>query len=163
VLGLAYRPVNSDRFNALARYTHLAELDPGVGNRLLRPETSMDVFSVDTTFQITPRVEWASKLAGRNRDEQLLMLPAVETQMLLVIQRFNVNLYKPIDFGLEYRLLSAREADNDRQGWLTEVSWRLRRYLRLGVGYNFTDFSDNEFSQNDYNVQGWYFRVQGIY
>jgi hypothetical protein len=33
----------------------------------------------------------------------------------------------------------------------------------LGVGFNFTDFSDNEFSDNDYSVYGWFLRVQGRY
>jgi hypothetical protein len=35
--------------------------------------------------------------------------------------------------------------------------------FRVGAGYNFTDFSDDEFSQNDYSVKGWFFRVQGRY
>jgi hypothetical protein len=56
-----------------------------------------------------------------------------------------------------------KEADDRRQGWLSELTWELMRHFRIGVGYNFTDFSDNEFSQNDYSVQGWFFRVQGRY
>ena len=74
-----------------------------------------------------------------------------------------MNLYKPIDLGVEYRILDNKEADDRRQGWLGEMSWRLRRHLRFGLGYNFTDFSDNEFSQNDYSVHGWFLRVQGMY
>jgi hypothetical protein len=163
MLGVAYRPVVNDRFNALARYTHLSEIDPGTGTRSLAPETSMDVFSLDSTLQINPRLEWTQKLAARAQEDQLAALPTVETEMVLVVQRLTYNLYKPIDIGIEYRVLDAREADNSRRGWLTEVSWRLRRYVRLGVGYNFTDFSDNEFSQNDYSVHGWYFRIQGLY
>jgi len=31
------------------------------------------------------------------------------------------------------------------------------------VGYNFTDFSDDEFSNNDYSVKGWFLRLQGTY
>ena len=86
-----------------------------------------------------------------------------ESDTYLVIQRFNVVLKGPFDLGLEYRVLAQREADDRRQGWLTEFSWRVKRSLRLGVGYNFTDFSDNEFSQNDYSVGGVFLRIQGLY
>jgi hypothetical protein len=65
--------------------------------------------------------------------------------------------------GTEYRILLQDEADDMRQGWLSEVTWEAVKHLRLGVGYNFTDFSDNEFSDNDYSVHGWFFRIQGRY
>ena len=70
---------------------------------------------------------------------------------------------RPVDVGLGYRMLRQREADDLLQGWLTEVSGRVQRHLRLGIGYNFTDFSDDEFSQNDYSVHGLFLRLQGIY
>jgi hypothetical protein len=41
--------------------------------------------------------------------------------------------------------------------------WKLHKHFRFGVGYNFTDFSDSEFSTNDYKVDGWFLRVQGRY
>ncbi len=68
-----------------------------------------------------------------------------------------------IDFGVEYRILTQDEAGDTLQGWLTEVTWELMKHFRVGAGYNFTDFSDDEFSVNDYSVQGWFFRVQGRY
>jgi len=49
------------------------------------------------------------------------------------------------------------------QGWLIEATWEVIRHFRVGAGYNFTDFSDNEFSPNDYSSQGWFIRVQGRY
>jgi hypothetical protein len=41
--------------------------------------------------------------------------------------------------------------------------WRPIKHLRVGVGYNGTDFSDDEFSANDFSVRGWFFRLQGTY
>jgi hypothetical protein len=64
---------------------------------------------------------------------------------------------------MEYRILFQKEADDKRQGWLMELMWEATKNLRLGIGYNFTDFSDNEFSDNDYSVQGGFFRIQGKY
>ena len=56
-----------------------------------------------------------------------------------------------------------RLADDQRRGWLSEASWRVKENFRFGLGYNFTDFSDNELSTNDYEVGGWFLRIQGMY
>ena len=54
-------------------------------------------------------------------------------------------------------------ADDKRQGWLTELMWEPVNHFRIGVGYNFTDFSDNEFSDNDYSLHGWFTRIQATF
>ena len=35
--------------------------------------------------------------------------------------------------------------------------------MRLGIGWNFTNFSDNALTANDYEVEGFFFRIQGKY
>jgi hypothetical protein len=64
---------------------------------------------------------------------------------------------------VEYRILRQEEADDSRQGWLTELMWEAVKNIRLGAGYNFTDFSDNEFAENNYSVHGWFIRLQARY
>ena len=54
-------------------------------------------------------------------------------------------------------------ADNSSDGFLLEVNRLLLGHLRLGVGYNFTDFSDDALTANDYEVKGFFFRIQGKY
>jgi long-subunit fatty acid transport protein len=90
-------------------------------------------------------------------------MPAVTTHTSLIITRFNLALGKMFDLGTEYRVLAQREADDQRAGWLAELMWKPSKYIRLGAGYNFTDFSDNEFSNNNYSVRGWFIRLQGKY
>jgi len=46
---------------------------------------------------------------------------------------------------------------------LSEAMWSFTKYFSAGVGYNFTDFSDEMTSSNDYRMQGWFLRVQGRY
>ncbi|MFB3044946.1 MAG: hypothetical protein ACE10A_01330, partial [Acidiferrobacterales bacterium] len=77
-------------------------------------------------------------------------------------QRLNYNFYKAFELGAEYRVLDQKHSGR-RQGWLLEFMWRPIDHLRIGVGYNFTDFSDDEFSNNDYSVKGWFLRLQGAY
>ena len=81
----------------------------------------------------------------------------------LSIHRLNYHFIKDWDVGAEYRSLVQRQANDQRNGWLTELMWRANHNVRLGVGFNFTDFSDNEFSENDYSVYGWFLRLQGKY
>lgn len=162
-LGLALRPTTNDRLNSLARYTRLSDLRPFGAAGELRNEREMEVFSVETLFQVNRRVEWFSKGAARIQTEGVDDLPRVESETLLAIQRLNYRLERPLELGLEYRVLEQQLADDQRRGWLGELSWRMMPRLRFGVGYNFTDFSDNEFSQNDYSVEGWFFRIQGTH
>ena len=88
---------------------------------------------------------------------------SVTTHTSLIITRFNLSLWKMIDLGTEYRVLAQREADDRRDGWLTELMWKPSKFIRFGVGYNFTNFSDNEFASNKYSVRGWFIRLQGKY
>ena len=162
-VGVAFRPVRYDRFNSLARYTRLLDQRPLTGGELDVTKEQMDVVSLETAYEITRRVEWLAKGALRFQEERVGDLPSVESETLLTIQRFNLKLWRPLDLGVEYRMLDERETDDQRRGWLGELTWELMKNFRLGVGYNFTDFSDDELSTNDYSVDGWFFRVQGRY
>ena len=47
----------------------------------------------------------------------------------------------PLLLGVEYRMLQQREADDNRSGWLNELSLDANAHVRFGVGYNFSRFS----------------------
>jgi uncharacterized repeat protein (TIGR01451 family) len=162
-VGLAYRPIAWDRFNALAKYTWLKQDgpdEPGVGE-IAEPETQ--VAAVDWSLDITPWMEWSQKGAFRIFTEDTADMPTQTSSSFLSISRLNFNVWEDFYLGTEYRMLLQSEADDSRQGWATELMWEPLDHLRLGVGYNFTDFSDNEFSSNDYSSHGLYFRFQGKY
>ena len=160
-LGLAYRPVNNDRFNALARITLLSEdpLQRGLG----RAPYSSEVFSADWAYEIGARLEWVGKEAMRIKIAEGDGLDNFTTRTHLSIQRLNVDLFQEFVLGLEYRRLEQDETGSIRSGWLTEVMWDHFQYLRLGLGFNFTDFSDDEFSDHEYSETGWFLRMQGKY
>ncbi len=162
-LGIAYRPIGHDRFNALARYTRQSDQRPLnlVGTNY--DEMSQEVASVEWSYELTSKLEWVDKLAVRIREEQSADYPVRETTTFLNINRLNYRVRPRIELGAEYRLLSVDETNDQRHGWATELSWRVMEHMRVGGGYNFTDFSDNEFSTNDYTVHGWFLRLQGTY
>jgi hypothetical protein len=123
----------------------------------------MDVVSDEGVFDITRGVQWVSKGALRVRRDKAGDESTDMTNTYLGIQRLNLGVWRDIDLGIEYRALHQREADDLMSGWLTELSWEVMKHVRFGGGYNFTDFSDNEFSMNDYSVEGWFLRLQGRY
>ena len=162
-VGLAYRPVANDRFNALFRYTKQSNEPTLFQSQSNDSFTRTDVLSADWSYQITPKLEWVGKQAVKFTEGTTPGLPTVENDTLLTIQRFNYNFYRKFELGAEYRIRSQTLADDREQGWLLEFMWRPIKHLRLGVGYNFTDFSDDEFSENDFDVKGLFFRIQGAY
>lgn len=162
-IGLAYRPTRHDRFNALTRYTRLSELRPLNLDTPPAISTKMDVLSIEWSYQFTKQIEWAAKQAVRATTEQTGSLPVFKAQTHLSIHRLNYGLPWQLHAGLEYRILKQKQVNDQRSGWLSEISWQANNHMRLGLGYNFTDFSDNEFSSNDYSTEGWFIRVQGKY
>lgn len=163
-VGLAYRPVANDRINGMARLTHLSDQRPQGLIPSDNDKTTMDVLAVEGLFQLHPKVELFSKLAGRHQQQTFLFLrQSVAANTWLAIERLNINLWKPLDLGVEWRILAQRETSGARQGFLAELMWKIQKHFRAGFGYNFTDFSDDELSRNDYRTGGWFIRVQGRY
>jgi hypothetical protein len=162
VVGVAYRPVDGDRWNALFRWSWLHDERPvlvaGGPNR-----DTWEVLSLDTTWRLHDRVDWLSKVLTRRLEETSPDVGDHSERHNLLVQRLDVDVRRPIEVGLEYRVLAATELEDRSQGWLLESGWRLHQNFRLGVGYNFTDFTDELYPQNDYSVQGWFLRVQGMY
>ncbi|MEM9056289.1 MAG: OmpA family protein, partial [Pseudomonadota bacterium] len=162
-VGLAWRPVNSDRFNALARYTRLTNAPTAFQRIDEVSEYTSDVFVADWSLQLNRRVEWVGKAAFKLREELGDPALAARTSTFLSIQRLNLGLPLKLELGTEYRVLAQREADDQRAGWVTELMWGGIEHVRIGGGFNFTDFSDNIYSENDFSSYGWYFRLQGKY
>ncbi|MDH3975102.1 MAG: OmpA family protein [Deltaproteobacteria bacterium] len=161
--GIAYRPVESDRFNALMRYTRLK--DERQTNQW-DPEKQIndtEVLSAAWSLELNRYFEWVEKEAIKRRWEKVGNREEVKTETLLSIHRINLHITKTIDMGTEYRTLRQKEAKDERKGWLAELSWEAVEHLRMGVGYNFTDFSDNEFSDNSYSVEGPFVRLQAAF
>lgn len=161
-LGLAWRPVKSDRFNALARLTRLVDEQPVTVGGPSLTTTTLETAAIEWSLQLNRTLEWVEKEAIRWKEEDGEN-GIFDSRAWLSIHRLNVRLQKQFDLGLEYRMLAEESTSTRKQGWLSEIGWRPQRHFRLGVGYNFTDFSDDERALNDYSVEGWFIRAQGMY
>jgi hypothetical protein len=63
--------------------------------------------------------------------------------------------------GTEYRLMDQDIANDRRSGFATELMWDGLNPVRLGLGYNFSDVSDNEYVDYNFSTRGPFLRVQG--
>ena len=78
-------------------------------------------------------------------------------------QSIEYHLTDTWDAGIEYRLLESSLATNRGHGALVELNYILKKRIRIGVGYNFTSFSDDEFARLDEAFGGPFFRVMANY
>ena len=62
----------------------------------------------------------------------------------------------------ELRYLNAEEAEDAKAGALLGVYRHIDSHIKAGVGYNFTDFSDN-LTDLSYRSRGWFINVLGKY
>ena len=161
-IGLAYRPVIHDRFAALLRFTRRDESPTAAQVTSDRLPSVSDVLSADWSYQMTPRFEWVGKQALRQRTTDYGDM-RLDSVTMLSIQRLNMKLFGDFALGLEARRLAADESNDTMSGWLTELSWERFRHVRIGIGYNFTDFSDDLVNDHEYSERGVFLRLQGTY
>jgi uncharacterized repeat protein (TIGR01451 family) len=176
-LGLAYRPVDGDRFNWLARVTYLYDLTSfaqtdsdrageGVTSLLQSGRTDQKslVGSWEGVLRLTPKFDLGGKLARRTGEVRLDRSVGdwIDSTANFAAVRASYELIHKWDAMLEYRWLDVPDAGSTRQGFLVSIDREIKRNFKIGIGYNFTDFSD-ELTNLDYEFQGVFVNVVGKY
>ncbi len=145
-LGYAYRPVNDDRLNVLARYTYLYDMygqrvdgtdEPG-------PRQRSHVFSVDATYDVGPRWTLGGKVGfrlGETSPDDATPLQRNDAALVVVNARYHLTFQW--DLLVEGRYLTARQAGLDEVGVLATAYRQFGQNFMVGVGYNFGSFSDD--------------------
>ncbi len=166
IMGYAYRPVNNDKFNMLLEYKFLSDQAPsnqftasGTQNEF---EQRSHVFAVDGIYDLTPRWSVGAKYAIRKGELRAGRGDGnwFDSTAQLGILRLDWHVVKHWDALIEGRVLDVREAEDTRAGMLLAVYRHLGDHVKAGVGYNFTDFSD-DLTDLDYDSQGVFFNVIG--
>ena len=78
----------------------------------------------------------------------------------LYVLRADWHMIHRWDVLVEGRLLELPDAQDQRSGILAGVYRHLGNHIKLGVGYNFSDFSD-DLTDLDYNHQGLFVNLIG--
>ena len=74
--------------------------------------------------------------------------------------RSDIRFWENWELLVEARLLHMPDLDERRTGALTAISHYLGDHLKIGVGYNFTDFSDN-LTDLSYDHHGVFINLTG--
>ncbi|MEJ2142538.1 MAG: flagellar motor protein MotB, partial [Gammaproteobacteria bacterium] len=166
VLGYAYRPVDYDDLNALFKYTYFYNL-PSVDQVTIQNTAAeyiqrSHILSVDFTYDISTRLSIGGKYAHRfgELSQDRVNPEFFENDATLYIARLDWHLTNKWDAMLEGRMLTVDAAEDSRSGFLISGYRHFGNHLKLGVGYNFTDFSD-DLTDLDYDSQGVFVNIIG--
>jgi flagellar motor protein MotB len=166
VFGYAYRPVRHDRLNALVKYTYFYNLPTtdqiGLQNIAAEFIQKSHIAAVDVSYDITQNFSIGGKYAYRlgqvslDRDNPEFF----DNNASLYVIRGDYRFRKNWEFLVEGRLLDMSDLNEQRSGALATVSRYLGDHLKIGIGYNFTDFSD-DLTDLSYDHSGVFLNVTG--
>ncbi len=146
VLGYAYRPIEDDRLNILARYRYLYDM---FGQRVdgldeNGPRQRSHVVSIDASYDISRTWTIGGKLGYRVSETAANdTAPFVQNDAWLAIANARMHLVHDWDILIEARELGTVQAQGRDFGVLAAVYKQLGNNLEVGVGYNFGQISDD--------------------
>ena len=166
VVGAAYRPAGNDRWNTLFKYTHFYNL-PSPG-QIAPAGTTADyaqksqVLSVDTIYDLVPWLSVGAKYGVRFGELKPSRSAGewYSSRADLLVLRTDWHLVKAWDAVIEARKLRAKEAQDAKAGFLIGVYRHVVEGVKVGVGYNFTRYSD-DLTDLTYRSRGWFLNVVG--
>lgn len=169
ILGYAYRPVTNDKLNVLFKYTYFANLPSpasiyGNGVRAITPvgladgyEQRSHILSVDAIYDIKPWLSIGGKYGYRHGEIRAPRNQGSweDSDAHLLIGRADWHFVHNWDALLETRWLDVRAAEDSRAGALVGIYRHVNKNVKVGTGFNFTDFSD-DMTDMSYRSKGWF-------
>jgi hypothetical protein len=168
VFGAALRPVKNDRWNALFKYTYFYNL-PSPGQITASRSTpdylqKSHVLDIDAIYDLVPWLSLGGKYGLRYGE---LKASRTEGQWFankaqLFIGRADVHFIHKWDALIEARKLSNADIHDSRLGFLLGIYRHVHENVKVGVGYNFTDYSEN-LADVSYRSRGMFFNILGTF
>ncbi|WP_240901306.1 OmpA family protein [Thioalkalivibrio sp. XN279] len=167
VIGYAFRPVRHDRLNALAKYTYFYNVPT---TEQVTPQSTAAQFvqkshigALDLSYDLTAKWTIGAKYAYRLGQVSLERENPefFDNSAHLVVLRADWHLGEGWEALLEGRVLDMPDLDERRSGALVGLYKWLGRNVKLGVGYNFTEFSD-DLTDLNFNQQGAFINIVGV-
>jgi len=166
VLGYSYRPVSNDRLNTVVKYTYFYNV-PTTDQITLQNIAAefiqkSHIAAIDVTYDLTPKFTLGGKYAYRlgqvslDREDPIFF----ENNANLYVLRGDYKFRDNWEFMAEVRMLDMPDLSESRSGVLATVSRYLGDHLKVGLGYNFTDFSA-DLTELSFDHQGVFLNVTG--
>ena len=168
--GFAYRPVGNDRLNLLGTYTFLydlpASLSTGslVGQNDSGADEKMHVLSLEGLYSLNKEWELGGKIASRMSETRALRGsgPWFDSGATLATIRARYHMVHNWDALAQYQVLMSEAGDDERHGALLALYRHVGKNFKVGIGYNFTDFSD-DLTDTGYDANGFFIDLTGKY
>lgn len=163
-VGFAWRPWDSTRWALLGRYTYLYDVSTLPQDESIAfYDQRSQVLSLEGVYKPLPDWEFAAKLARREGEVRLGRMTGewADSAATFAAGQLRYGVTGDWHALAEYRFLGVEDG-GDRQGFLVGVDRDVGRNFRIGVGYNFTDFSD-DLTDFDYDHRGWFLNLVGKY
>ncbi len=162
-IGFAWRPWNSTRWGVFGRYTYLYDLSTLEQVNGVDYDQRSQVFSLEGVYKYSQHWEYAAKLARREGEVRFGRGTGAWTDSAttFVSGQIRYELRTQWHALAEYRWLDVKDGGT-RSGFLVGVDRDINKNFRVGVGYNFTDFSD-DLTDFDYDHKGWFLNLVGTY
>jgi hypothetical protein len=168
VFGYAYRPVRHDKLSALVKYTFFYNVPtPDQLGAISTPVLVLQkshIAAVDLTYDISAKWSVGGKLAYRLGQVSLDRVQPnfFDNTAELAVLRVDWRFVKSWESLVELRMLDLPDLDQRRIGALAAVYRYFGEHMKAGVGYNFTDFSD-DLTDLSYDNQGVFLNVIGTW
>ncbi|RDZ29770.1 hypothetical protein DX914_09590 [Lysobacter silvisoli] len=162
-LGFAYRPHDNTRWGLFGKYTYLYDLATLGQDGGATYDQRSRVLSFEGVYRLDDKWELGGKLASRWGDYRIGRGEGawLDSRADLVAGQLRYHLIGKWEGLAEYRWLSVKDG-GDRKGWLIGLDRQLGDNFKVGVGYNFTDFSD-DLTDLKYDNKGWFLNLAGYY
>jgi hypothetical protein len=166
VLGYGYRPVQSDRLDILAKYTYFYNV-PTAGQ--VTPQDTAAQFiqkshiaAIDVSYDLTQQWSVGGKYAYRMGQASL---DRVNPQFFdntaeLYIMRIDWHFHQEWEGVIEGRALKMPDLNQTRSGALVAVYRHFGKHVKAGLGYNFTNFSE-DLTDMSFKSHGIFMNVVG--
>ena len=166
VVGYAYRPVRHDRLSALAKYTYFYNVP--TTDQVTMQNTAVEfiqkshIAAFDLSYDLTANWSVGGKYAYRLGQASLdrVQLNFFDNAAQLAVLRVDWRFRKDWESMAEVRMLDLPDVSQRRRGALAAIYRHIGKNLKVGVGYNFTDFSD-DLTDLRYNHKGVFFNLIG--
>ncbi|MBU1170508.1 MAG: DUF11 domain-containing protein [Proteobacteria bacterium] len=151
MVGIAYRPLVYDRFNALSKIEYKYE-------KRTSPEslysTDSYIFSTEGNYQFSRKLQLTGKYAGKLEKQD-----TISSYTDLISARFIYDLTDRFDVGAEYRLLTSHLTHSRLHGGSAEVGYRIIQQLWFSLGYSFDRF-DADLEGDSYHGDGPFMKLR---
>ncbi|WP_292052343.1 MULTISPECIES: outer membrane protein [unclassified Brevundimonas] len=161
--GFAYRPWDNSRWGVFGRYSYLHDMASAGQFGGAQYDQKTQILSMEGVYQFDQRWEVAAKAARRIGEVRMQRGQGqwFESDATLLAGQLRYDLRNRWHALAEYRHLSV-DNGGTRQGFLVGVDRDLTKNFRIGVGYNFTEFSD-DLTNFEYDHRGWFINLVGYY